>query len=171
MIPAIPNGKHVAYFNSAANVVYIYLQLFRFDLAAAELSKLKSLTNDSVLCQVTEAAFLICKGEDYQSAYYIVQELIEANGANAFLLNLQAVCSVHMDKLSEAENLLLDGLRKDPTNSEILSNLASISVYNAKTESFDKYMNAVFSSKPHYPLSNDIAAKSFLFDQCAARYK
>jgi coatomer protein complex subunit epsilon len=98
------------------------LKLDRPDLAGQHLQQIKSWAEDASLAQLSEAWVSLHLGGDqkYQEAFYILEEMGQSS---AKILTGQAVCRLHQGKLSEAEELLLESLQKDPNDAETLVNL------------------------------------------------
>lgn len=141
----------------------------RFDLADKLLSEVKGLTNESVLCQMTEGWYILQKGgEETINAYYIFHELCQINQPTCLLLLGKALACMHTNRLVEAENLLLDALKKKSKNYAVLANLHICSLLLGKTD--DKYKLDLMQSNPADPYLKDIELKNEIFDSAANEF-
>ena len=81
-------------------------------------------------------------GEQYQSAFYVFEELASAPSTSAPLSIVgQAVAELHLGRLPEAEAALSAALEKYPDESELIANTIVLNVLAGKpTEELESYV-------------------------------
>ena len=158
------------YPEARASLVFLYIRMNRLDLAETELSNLKQLCNDSTQSQIVEGFANIHLGEDkFQESYHIFQELCQINQSPMLLIG-QALACIHMNRLSEAENILLDALHKDPQNVSVVANLYVCSSLLKKNEA-SKYREMFQKITPNHPFFLEIKHKEELFNSLLTNYQ
>ena len=85
---------------------------------------------------------LLQGGEQYQSAFYVFEELASTPSTSAPLSIVgQAVAELHLGRLPEAEAALSAALEKYPDESELIANTIVLNVLAGKpTEELESYV-------------------------------
>lgn len=127
-------------------------------------------------------------GEQYQSAFYVFEELASTPSTTASLSIVgQAVAELHLGRLPEAEAALTAALEKYPNETELISNSVVLNALAGKpTADLEQYVlsflylvvllkaNSFYrrlqQAQPSHSLLSDIQEKSELFDTAASKY-
>lgn len=132
-------------------------------------------------------------GEQYQSAFYVYEELASAPSTSAALSIVgQAVAELHLGRLPEAESALSMALEKYPDDVQVIANSIVLNVLSGKSaEELESYVSSVIfglgingclevltclfdrrlqAAQPSHPILSDVAEKSEFFDSAAAKY-
>lgn len=68
-------------------------------------------------------------GEKYQQAFYVFEEMAQANSTTAPLsLVSQAIAEIHLGRYEEAEVALKRALELDPKDTDAMANLVVLSI-------------------------------------------
>ncbi|KAJ3056591.1 hypothetical protein HK097_005754 [Rhizophlyctis rosea] len=157
-----------------ALLVQTYLKLNRPDLAQKEVEKLKTWADDATLAQLVEAWVNLYSGGTTgkaQEAYYIFEELASSKVATSKLLTGQSVSRMQEGRFSDAEELLLESLNKNPNDAETLANLAICASATGKpSEVANRYINQLKDVSPSHPFVEELQLKESLFDRTAQRF-
>ena len=93
-------------------VVSYLTKIHRFDLADRKLEKLRRTLQDTVAFQLVEAEVALMKGgKNIKDALYIFQELTGSKGRTKKLLAAQTLALLLLERLEEAESLILETLQ------------------------------------------------------------
>lgn len=86
--------------------------------------------------------WLLQGGEQYQSAFYVYEELASAPGTSAALSIVgQAVAELHLGRLPEAESALSTALEKYPEDVQVIANSIVLNVLAGKSvEELESYV-------------------------------
>ncbi|EYE92365.1 putative Coatomer subunit epsilon [Aspergillus ruber CBS 135680] len=163
-------GMHQGSLEAVALIVQIHLQQNRTDLAIKEVQAAKRWAQDSLLVNLAESwVGMRVGGEQYQSAFYVYEELAAAPSTTAALSTVgQAVAELHLGRIPEAEAALSAALEKYPDDMELIANTIVLNVLAGKpTEELELRLQQV---QPSHTLLADIEEKSELFDTAAAKY-
>ena len=157
------------YMCSVALIVQIHLQQNRSDLALKEVQAAKRWAQDSLLVNLAESwvgmrvvcvyltlvsgyrvyhqLTIIQGGEQYQSAFYVYEELASTPSTTASLSIVgQAVAELHLGRLPEAEAALTAALEKYPNETELISNSVVLNALAGKpTADLEQYVSHSFS--------------------------
>lgn len=106
-------------------ITQIHLAANRTDLALKEVQAAKRWAQDSLLVNLAESwVGLRVGGENYQSAFYVFEELASVpNTSSVMSIVGQAVSELHLGRLPEAETALKTALEKYPDNAEVIANM------------------------------------------------
>ncbi|RJE19233.1 Coatomer subunit epsilon [Aspergillus sclerotialis] len=140
------------------------------DLALKEVQSAKRWAQDSLLVNLAESwVGMRVGGEQYQSAFYVYEELASAPGTSAALSIVgQAVAELHLGRLPEAESALSMALEKYPDDVQVIANSIVLNVLSGKpVEELESRLQTV---QPSHPILSDVAEKSDFFDSAAAKY-
>mmetsp|Transcript_25017 Transcript_25017/g.60963 ORF Transcript_25017/g.60963 Transcript_25017/m.60963 type:complete len:307 (-) Transcript_25017:86-1006(-) len=153
--------------------VQLYLRMDRPDLAEQELKAMMAIDEDATVTQLATAwVYVAAGGERYQDALYVFYELAEKFTSTALLLNAMAVCRLHMDKLAEAEQTLLEALEKDSQNADTLSNLVCVAQLRGKSqEVIGRYLAQLEKVEPHHPWLAKLRAAEQSYERNADKYQ
>lgn len=163
-------SMHQGSLEAVALIVQIHLQQNRTDLAIKEVQAAKRWAQDSLLVNLAESwVGMRVGGEQYQSAFYVYEELAAAPSTTAALSTVgQAVAELHLGRIPEAEAALSAALEKYPDDVELIANTIVLNVLAGKpTEELESRLQQV---QPSHTLLSDIQEKSELFDTTAAKY-
>ncbi|ODM16700.1 hypothetical protein SI65_07665 [Aspergillus cristatus] len=163
-------SKHQGSLDAVALIVQIHLQQNRTDLALKEVQAAKRWAQDSLLVNLAESwVGMRVGGEQYQSAFYVYEELASAPSTTAAMSIVgQAVAELHLGRIPEAEAALSAALEKYPDDMELIANTIVLNVLAGKpTEELESRLQQV---QPSHTLLSDIQEKSELFDTAAAKY-
>ncbi|KAJ5729135.1 coatomer epsilon subunit-domain-containing protein [Penicillium malachiteum] len=163
-------SKHQGNLEAVALIVQIQLQQNRSDLALKEVQAAKRWAQDSLLVNLAESWLgLRVGGEQYQSAFYVYEELASAPSTAAALSIVgQAVAEIHLGRLPEAEAALTTAMEKYPEDAELIANTIVLNVLSGKpTADLESRLQ---QAQPSHALLTDIEEKSALFDTAAAKY-
>ncbi|KAJ6013502.1 coatomer subunit epsilon [Penicillium herquei] len=163
-------SKHQGNLEAVALIVQIHLQQNRSDLALKEVQAAKRWAQDSLLVNLAESWLgLRVGGEQYQSAFYVYEELASAPSTAAALSIVgQAVAEIHLGRLPEAEAALTAAMEKYPEDAELIANTIVLNVLSGKpTADLESRLQ---QAQPSHALLTDIEEKSALFDTAAAKY-
>ncbi|KAJ3038620.1 hypothetical protein HDV00_000464 [Rhizophlyctis rosea] len=167
----VQSPKHL---ECVALATQTYLKLDRPDLAHKEVEKLKTWADDATLAQLVEAWCNLYSGgtaEKAQEAYYIFEELASSKVATSKLLTGQAVCRMQAGRFSDAEELLLESLNKNPNDAETLANLAICANATGKpVDVANRYINQLKDVAPSHPFIEELQLKESFFDRSAQRF-
>lgn len=91
-------------------------------------------------------------GEQYQSAFYVYEELAAAPSTTAALSTVgQAVAELHLGRIPEAEAALSAALEKYPDDVELIANTIVLNVLAGKpTEELESYVPFFSPSLPEH---------------------
>ncbi|KAK5683683.1 hypothetical protein LTS12_029172, partial [Elasticomyces elasticus] len=163
-------GRHQGSLEAVALIVQIHLQQNRSDLAVKEVQAAKRWAQDSLLVNLAESwVGLRVGGEQYQSAFYVYEELASTPSTTSSLSIVgQAVAELHLGRLPEAEAALTAALEKYPDETELISNSVVLNALAGKpTADLEQRLQ---QAQPSHSLLSDIHEKSELFDTAAAKY-
>jgi coatomer protein complex subunit epsilon len=151
-------------------IVQIYLAQNRVDLAIKQVQEAKTIAQDNIVFNLSEAWVNLRKGgqENYQSAYYIFDEL--SSGAVATVKSLvgQAVAELQLGRVPEAEQSLARAAELEPENPDVLCNSIVAATLSGK-DIVDLESKLEHVQKDH-PSLIDLEEKSKLFDKVVAKY-
>ncbi|KAJ3105029.1 hypothetical protein HDU97_008637 [Phlyctochytrium planicorne] len=157
-----------------ALTIQIYLKLDRLDLARKEIASFKSWADDATLAQLidTWTNLFSGKADKYREAFFAFDEIATSNVATSRLIVGKAVACILQGKFEEAEQLLLEALDRNSSDSETLLNLIVCSNALGKPqEVISRYYNQLTETNPSHPYVQELALKNSLFERAAAKYQ
>lgn len=94
------------------------------------------------LGSIADLTMILQGGEQYQSAFYVYEELASAPSTSAPLSIVgQAVAELHLGRIPEAEAALSAALEKYPDDVELIANSVVLNVLAGKpTEELESYV-------------------------------
>lgn len=151
-------------------IVQLYLQQNRLDLAVKQLQETKKFAQDNIVFNLSEAWVNLRKGgsDNYQSAYYIFDELASGGAATVKSLVGQAVAELLLGRVQEAEQSLARAAEQDPEDPDILCN-SIVAATLAGKDVVDLESQLEHVQKDH-PSLIDLEEKSKLFDKVVVKY-
>ncbi|KAI8917242.1 coatomer epsilon subunit-domain-containing protein [Powellomyces hirtus] len=156
-----------------ALAIQCYLKLDRVELARREVDKLKTWADDATLAQLAEAWVNCFQGGEQSvlDSQYIFEELASAKLSTGRLVAGLAICKMQAGKFPEAERILVEGLARYPTDTDLLANLVVCSSAIGKpADDVARIISTLKQLAPSHPLLEDMARKESLFARAALRY-
>ncbi|KAL7008579.1 hypothetical protein EMMF5_001841 [Cystobasidiomycetes sp. EMM_F5] len=160
-----------------ALLIQIYLSLDRLDLAKSTYATAKTWAEDSLIIQLCEAWIGLKQGGQdeapgYQAAFYCYDEISGMPSANSpVVLNGKAVTQAALHRWPEAEAPLAEAANINANDSTTLANTSAFSVLTGKpAEASQQALESLRRVAPQHVLLQDLAAKSSMFDEAAAKF-
>lgn len=154
--------------------VQILLSMNRGDLAKKEIGIMEGLDDDSTLCQLSQARYMLAYGdmEKYQEAVYIYKDQMEKTVSSPMLLCGIAVANMQLKNFSEAEKYLLEAHSKDPKDVNIIANLiACSSNLNRPVSETQKLLKKLSALQPNSPIVSGVQSCLENFKRAAQTVK
>jgi coatomer subunit epsilon len=108
-------------------------------------------------------------GEKYQAAYYVFEEMAQAEATQSVQsLVGQAVSELHLGRLPESEAAFEQAAQLEANNPDVLANSIVLNTILGKDSSTQK--KALEKAKPDHQLLVDLAEKRTEFEKAASRY-
>jgi len=163
-------AKHDGSLDAVALTVQIELARNRLDLAKKSALAARKWAQDSLLVNIAESWIGMREGgEKYQSAYYVFEELAQADASQSVRsLVGQAISELHLGRLPESQAAFDQATALDAKNPDVLSNLIVLHTILGKSTVEEK--KALQSVEPGHQLLKDLAEKSSEFEKAASRY-
>jgi coatomer protein complex subunit epsilon len=122
-----------------------------------------------VLSRIYERADNIQGGEKYKAAYYVFEELAQAEATQSVQsLVGQAISELHLGRTPEAEAAFEQATALDAKNPDVLANLIVLNTVLGKSTVEQK--KALQAVQPSHQLLRDLAEKTSEFEKAASRY-
>jgi coatomer protein complex subunit epsilon len=169
-----------------AIIIQIELDRNRLDLAKKNATAARKWAQDSLLVNIAESwigmrevgwltgrcwTSLISEqgGEKYQAAYYVFEELAQAEATQSVQsLVGQAVSELHLGRLPESEAAFDQAQGVDPDSPDLLANLIVLNTILGKDTTEQR--KALQKVQPEHKLLVDLAEKKIEFEKASERY-
>ncbi|KAF2670513.1 hypothetical protein BT63DRAFT_371538 [Microthyrium microscopicum] len=163
-------AKHQGSLDVVAVIVQIELSRNRLDLAKKAATAARKWAQDNLLVNIAESWIGMREGgEKYQAAYYVFEELAQAEATQSVQsLTSQAISELHLGRLQESEAAFEQAQGLDADNADVLANLIVLNTIAGKDVAEQK--KALQKSNPNHQLLLDLAEKKSEFDKAAERW-
>ncbi|KAF1815124.1 hypothetical protein P152DRAFT_456175 [Eremomyces bilateralis CBS 781.70] len=162
-------SRHQGSLDAVALIIQIHLQQNRLDLAKKEAQSARKWAQDNLLVNIAESWVAMREGgEQYQSAYYVFEELAQAPATQSVKSLLsQAISEMHLGRLEESEAALKQAAELEPENELVKANQLVLLTLAGKRDEAAK-------AKPELEKSGfaqDLAEKKKEFQAACERYQ
>jgi len=163
-------SQHQGSLDAVAIIVQIELERNRLDLAKKAAAAARKWAQDSLLVNIVESWIGMREGgEKYQAAYYVFEEMAQAEASQSIQsLVGQAISELHLGRLPESEAAFDQAVQLEPSNPDVLANQIVLHTILGKDTTDQK--SALNKAKSDHLLLVDLAEKRSEFEKAAARY-
>ncbi|KAF2470123.1 coatomer subunit epsilon [Lindgomyces ingoldianus] len=165
-------SKHQGSLDAVALIVQIHLQQNRADLAAKETQRARKWAQDSLLVNIAESWVGMREGgEKYQAAFYVFEELAQANQSQSpHSLVAQAVSELHLGRLPEAEAALNQAIALDSNSADTIANLIVLNTLLGKKDETTQLRSQLEKVDAEHKALADWKEKKEEFEKAKAKY-
>ncbi|TCD63716.1 hypothetical protein EIP91_005087 [Steccherinum ochraceum] len=161
---------------AVAVTVQIYLSINRPDLARKEFERSKRWAEDDVLLQLIESSIALVTGKDSYSdpdSFY-TEQLANPSLSSPHLLTARGVTRLLKGEVSGAKSDFEEAVSQQGGKADA-ETLAAMTVAAglgpAKQADVEQYWSQLVKEYPSHPLVVDVAKKSSVFDELAAKFE